>query len=454
MPVQKIDLRQQINKNPAGRAALEIIQTIRSQGHQAYLVGGGVRDMLLGFAAKDLDIATSAHPDDLTAWFSDCYLVGAKFGVVLVRLHGESIEVATFREEGEYHDRRRPDLVRFSTLENDARRRDFTSNALYYDPTEDQLVDMVGGVADIENRVLRCVGTPAERFNEDALRIMRAVRFAANLRFEIEPATWQAAAELAPTLKAISTERVRDELLRGFCGADPARFLHLLDGCGILKLYLPEVLAFKGCEQPPQFHPEGDVYKHVTLMLRNMKPNPSVCLAMSVLLHDIGKPPTQTFEDRIRFNNHDKVGAEMAGRICRRLKLSNAQVDCIVEIVRRHMQFINVPNMKLSTLKRFLASPDIKDELELHRLDCIASHGNTSTYEFACAKLLEFRTENKAAALPPPLITGNDLIRAGFKPGPSFADALRQTFDAQLEGRLAGPKEALAFASKILTSLQ
>ena len=436
-------LRQQINENPAWPVIRELLTAIQSAGHQAYLVGGGVRDMILGRPPKDHDIATSARPEDLQRLFPHSNLVGAKFGVILVSRRGISIEIATFREEGEYSDRRRPDLVKFSTIEADARRRDFTCNALYYDPLNDHLLDLVGGVKDISARCLRTVGLPGDRFHEDALRILRAIRFAANLDFEPEAETWKSVIASAPLLREISMERVRDELLRGFTGGHPARFLDLLEASGIMAMYLPELLQLKGCQQPPQFHPEGDVYNHVRVMLEHMPQSPSAELVLAVLLHDIAKPATQTFDDRIRFNGHDKLGAEMSVNIGRRLRLSNGQIEQVSDMVRRHMQFINVPSMRKSTLRKFLASPNIEDELELHRLDCLGSHGNLDTYDYVQTMQQQIHDEG-LEKLPVPLLNGDHLIAAGLPPGPGFAHILRRVYDAQLEGDVQTLDQALA----------
>lgn len=447
----KTKLNCQIDENPAACAARRIADEIQQHGHEACIVGGGVRDLLLGRHPKDFDIATSATPPILKELFPNSFIVGAKFGVFLVRRDGYSIEVATFREEGEYHDRRRPELVRFSNLENDARRRDFTANALYYDPVKNAMIDIVGGQEDIQNHILRAVGEPEQRMQEDALRVIRGIRFAANLEFDIEPDTWAAICRAVPHLQEISIERVREELVRGFTGGHPDRFLDLLDQSGILTILLPEILAMKGCEQPPEFHPEGDVYIHTKLLLQNLKSDPTAELAMAVLLHDIGKPATQTFEDRIRFNGHDKVGAVMAEQVCKRLRFSNPQTQTITEMVSRHMGFINVPKMRTATLNRFLAKSTIEDELELHRVDCLASHRNLDTYNFAVKKLNEFReNENFKGKLPEPLITGRDLIAIGLKPGPQFAVILRQLFDAQMEGTIKTREEGLAKAMELV----
>lgn len=446
------NLNRQINDNPAATAALGVIRQLQETGHEGWLVGGGVRDMLLDRNPVDFDVATSATPDTLARLFPHSNMVGAKFGVFIVRSGEYAVEVATFREEGEYHDRRRPDLIQFSTLENDARRRDFTVNALYYNPLTNELRDFAGGLDDIGNATLRTVGTAADRFEEDTLRILRALRFAANLDFKIQTETWSALCALASHTAQISVERVRDELFKGFTGGNADRFLDLLFDSGVLQVFLPEVANLKGCEQPAEFHPEGDVFNHTRLLLKNLPKNASPELAMAALLHDIAKPATQTFEDRIRFNGHDKLGATMAEEIGLRLRFSNNQISSVSDMIRRHMQFINVPDMKQSTLKRFLAAPTIDDELELHRLDCIASHGNITTYDFALKQLSEARkNEQSSAALPKPLVNGKDLIEAGLQPGPHFAPILRELFDAQLEGQFSSREDALE-ALMLITS--
>ncbi len=449
-----MELRHQINQNPAGMAALSVFRDLQAAGHEAWFVGGGVRDLLLGADPKDFDIATSARPNDLAQVFPGSNMVGARFGVFIVRQGDYQVEVATFREEGEYHDRRRPDLIRFSTQELDAQRRDFTVNALYYNPDTGELRDTVNGIFDLKNRQLRAVGDARARFQEDSLRMLRALRFAANLQFKIAPDTWTALCESIGNISHLSPERVREELLRGLTHGQAGRFLQLLDDSGALQIILPEVAELKGCQQPPEFHPEGDVFIHTKLLLENLKPGTSPELAMAVLLHDIGKPKTQTFEDRIRFNGHDKVGAEMAEAITRRLRFSNFQIEQITNMVRRHMQFVNLPQMRTSTLKQFLNEPTIEDELELHHLDCLASHGDLSTYEMAKIKLLEFREEDaRGAALPQPFLTGQELISIGMKPGPAFGWLLREIYDAQLEQRVRSREEAIQLVMQLVKSL-
>jgi poly(A) polymerase len=428
------------------------VEKLQSLGYEALWVGGCVRDLLLGIEPDDYDVATSATPEQIQSIFPQTVPVGAKFGVILVVHHGVPVQVATFRSDEGYSDRRRPDAVRFCDARSDSRRRDFTMNGLFMDPATGRVDDYVGGVADIRASIIRSIGDPDQRFREDALRLLRAVRFASSLNFTIEPATWESLVRHAALIREISAERIRDELIKGLTRPRPHVFLDLLDQSGLLEVILPEVAALKGCEQPPQFHPEGDVFVHTRLMLQHLKPNPSPALAFAILLHDIAKPATRTVTDRIRFNNHHSVGAEMADAICRRLVLPNETREQVVAMVRRHMDFINLGRMRESTLRRFLASPTIEDEMELHRVDCLASHGDLQNYDLARERLDQSGSEAAAALLPPPLITGKDLIAAGFCPGPAFGRILASVQDAQLEGRVTTPDDALALAKQIAAS--
>lgn len=440
-------------ENPQAMVAVHVCKRLSAEGHEALLVGGCVRDLLLGCVPKDFDVATSAHPEQVMQLFDRTVPVGAQFGVVLVLVDDKQIEVATFRKEEGYSDRRRPDHVEFSDAREDAQRRDFTINGLFLDPASGQIHDFVGGRDDLERKLVRAINDPRSRFEEDALRVLRAVRFAANLDFAIEPQTFTALVDSAPLIRHISMERVRDELVKGFTRSHPDRFLQLLSDTGLLKLLLPEVEAMKGCEQPPQFHPEGDVFDHTKLMLSLLPENPSVALALGTLLHDVGKPPTFERADRIRFNNHDKVGAEMTEEICRRLLIPNAVRRDVVDLVARHMNFMNITKMKESTLKRFLAADTIDDDLQLHRVDCLSSHGDLEYYDFATQKLAEVRAEQEGkAALPAPLITGHDLIELGLKPGPAFKELLQSVQDAQLENRISTTEEAAVFAKELAQS--
>ncbi len=422
-------------------AALEIVRRLTKAGFFAYWVGGCVRNRLLGLPAEDIDIATNARLDQVEKVFDKVRRVGAKFGVCLVSLYGVQTEVATFRTEGPYLDHRRPESVVFAGPEEDARRRDFTINALFFDPIEERVIDYVGGRKDLEARLVRCVGDPGQRIEEDALRILRGIRFAARLEFEIEKRTFAALRRHAKDLEHISAERIRDELVRMLTGPHRARALDLMEAAGALAVILPEVADMRGVAQPPQYHPEGDVWTHTKAALDALE-NPSPVLAMATLLHDVGKPVTyEEAPDRIRFHNHDDVGAEIAEQVCRRLRFSNEEIDAIVAIVRRHMAFLNLQKMRPAKVARFLASPTIDDEIEMHRADCIASHGGLENYEFARSKLEEARAEHPEI-LPPPLLTGDDLIGMGYKPGPVFSKILDAVQEQQLEGGLGSSKAA------------
>jgi poly(A) polymerase len=437
------------------KAALSVIKRLHASGHQALLVGGCVRDLLLRREPLDYDVATSATPEQVDRLFDKSILVGASFGVVIVVHDGIQTEVATFREETGYSDRRRPDSVQFSDAEHDARRRDFTVNGLYLDPLKDEILDYIDGQRDLDRRLLRCIGTPADRFSEDALRLLRAVRFASSLDFQIEENTWTAVSNHAELIRHVSAERVRDELIKGLTRANPGRFLELLSASGILEIILPEVTAMKGVEQPPQFHPEGDVFEHTKLVLDHLPESPSPALALAALLHDVGKPPTATFTDRIRFNNHHKVGAEMADVICRRLSCSNELREQVVAMVERHMRFVDFPDMRTSTMRRFLSSPYIEDELRLHRADCLGCFNDLDTYELASGKLIELRQhQENQGALPKAFVNGRDLIELGLSPGPEFSRILQRLFDEQLEERFGSREDALRFLQDNLDTLR
>jgi poly(A) polymerase len=368
--------------------------------------------------------------------------VGAHFGVIVVLENGLQFEVATFRSDGAYLDGRRPSEVHFATAEEDAARRDFTINGMFFDPEPGKIIDFVGGRTDLEARLIRAIGDPAQRFAEDRLRILRAVRFATVLEFEIEPATWDAVLAQAPSISEISAERIREELVRIFMSPLRVRGWDLLDASGLMRVILPELEAMKGCAQPPQFHPEGDVFTHTRIMLDLLPETASLPLVLSVLFHDIGKPPTSAVDEngRIRFNGHDRIGAEMTEAIMERLRFSRAEIDATVEAVRQHMVFKDVPNMRVAKLKRFMARPTFADELELHRVDCASSHGMLDNYEFLLKKNEEFANE---PIIPPPLVRGDDLIALGLKPGPRFGEILEAVETRQLEGALTSREEAL-----------
>ncbi len=430
--------------SPMEITARGLIDRLRVAGHVAYFAGGCVRDLLLGKTPKDFDIATDARPGEVQKIFQRTYAVGAHFGVIVVREEDEQFEVATFRADGAYLDGRRPAEVHFSSPEEDARRRDFTINGMFFDPPNEAVIDFVGGRADLAARLIRAIGKPAERFAEDRLRLLRAVRFATVLDFEIERATWEALRQAAGTITQISAERIREELIRIFLSPQRVRGWDLLDRSGLLEVVLPEVAALKGCEQPPQFHPEGDVFTHTRLMLGLLPNDASLPLVLSVLFHDIGKRPTAAVDEegRIRFNGHDKVGAEMTEALMQRLRFSRVEIEATVEAVRQHMVFKDVPNMRVAKLKRFMARPHFADELELHRVDCASSHGMLDNYEFLQRKQEEFANE---PIIPPPLVRGEDLIALGLKPGPRFGEILEAVETRQLEGSLRNRDAALSW---------
>ena len=432
------------------RLAHAVIDQLQANCFQAYLVGGCVRDRLLGLEPKDFDVSTDAPPSILTKLFPPAELVGAHFGVVLIKAGPDiAVEVATFREEGEYSDGRRPDQVRFvSDAKLDAARRDFTINGLFEEIASGRVIDYVGGQTDLEAQQIRAIGDPRRRFREDHLRMLRAVRFAARLGFTIEEGTHDAIREAAAQIERISPERVRDELVRILVEGGARRGFELLDDTGLLRYVLPEVKAFQGVEQPPQYHPEGDVWNHVLLMLERMG-RPSPTLAWGGLLHDVGKPATFKIADRIRFNGHAEVGATMARSILSRLKLPNNDIDQVSSLVANHMKFKDVRQMRVSTLKRFLRLPHFDEHLELHRLDTAASNGYTEAYEFVRQQLA---TLGETQLRPARLITGRMLIQAGFTPGPHFANALEAVESAQLEGTVTTSQEALALATYVLNN--
>ncbi|MBI5687583.1 MAG: CCA tRNA nucleotidyltransferase [Verrucomicrobia bacterium] len=427
--------------------ALDIVRTLRAAGHTALFAGGCVRDMLRDVPPHDYDVVTNAKPEQVRALFRKTFEVGAQFGVVLVVLEGVSFEVATFRSDDAYEDGRRPVSVTFSTPEADAQRRDFTMNGLFYDPVEERVLDYVGGRADIERRVVRCIGDATARFTEDKLRMLRAVRFASNLGYDIEPETFRAIQRMAPQVAVVSAERIRDELIKIFTRPNAGRGLRLLDSSWLLSVVLPEVAAMKGCEQPPQFHPEGDVFVHTCLMMDGLR-EPSVTLAFATLLHDVGKPPTFVrAPDRIRFNEHDAVGGRMTETILRRLRFPNDQIEQIVACVENHMMFRHATEMRKSKLKRLLSRPTFADELELHRLDCLGSHGDLTNFEFLKNVAVEIPP---AVAAPPPLLNGNDLLAMGMTPSPEMGAILREARELQLEEKLRTRDEALAWARQRL----
>jgi len=425
--------------------AARVVRRLREQSYQAYLVGGCVRDLLLEREPADYDVATDAQPDTVLRLFPGALAVGAQFGVVLVVEDGEQIAVATFRNDGPYPDGRHPQQVSYThEAREDVLRRDFTINGLLYDPFEQRILDYVRGEADLRAGIIRTIGAAEQRFAEDRLRMLRAVRFAARFGFRIEEETWQAIRRLHAGILQVSRERVRDEILKILTEGGARRGFELLDESGLIADLLPEIAAMKGVAQPPEFHPEGDVWTHTLMMLEGLR-NPTPTLALGVLLHDVGKPPTFRVADRIRFDNHAPVGARMAEKICGRLRLSRRDTDQVVALVEHHLRFKDVPQMRPATLKRFLQIDRFEEHLELHRLDCLSSHRNLETWEFMRRKLAELTQEE---IRPKPLVTGEDLIEMGHQPGPRFKEILRAVEDAQLEGQVKSREEALALVRR------
>jgi len=427
----------------AREAALELARRLTAAGHQALFAGGCVRDRLLGHPPKDYDIATSALPAQVIRLFPGANEVGAHFGVVIAKLGGQHVEIATFRTDGSYSDGRRPETVTFSTPQEDAQRRDFTINGLFEIPESGEVIDWVGGQADLQAGLIRAIGDPAARFTEDGLRLLRAVRFATTLGFTIDPLTDAALQQCAPLLDRISPERIRDEFSKIL--SSPRRragIEHLVD-TDLIRHFIPEVLPMIGCEQPPEWHPEGDVYTHTRIMLDMLAPDSPLDLCLAVLLHDIAKPPCRTIDSdtgRIRFNGHDAKGAEMTEAILRRLRYPNHTIAAVVPMVARHMHFMNVQKMRVAKLKRFMATPTFAQEMELHRVDCASSNGFTDNYEFLQAQAAAFAAQ---PLIPPPLVTGGDLIRLGLQPGPRFKLILEAIQTDQLEGKLTSREAAL-----------
>ena len=418
-----------------------IATRLRDAGYESWLVGGSVRDQLLGRESADFDLTTNAEPNRLLELFPEAIRVGAHFGVVLVRADGSEVQVATYRSDAPYSDGRHPDQVTYETdVRKDVLRRDFTVNALLEDPFTGKVLDYTGGMEDLESRTLRAIGDPVERFREDHLRMLRAVRFAAKLNFTIEEGTLAAIRQEAASIGHISAERIREELNRIFTEGHARRGLELLDETRLLLILLPEVAAMKGVPQPPEYHPEGDVWVH-TLMLMDGLTDASVTLAWGALLHDVGKPPSLRLAERIRFDGHVEEGVRLAGDILRRLRFSTAETDQILALVANHMRFMDAPRMKESTFKRFLRLPDFEEHLELHRLDCMASHGGLDNYEYV---------KQRRELLPPeqlrpiPLIRGGDLQQLGYKEGPQYRDMLEAIEEAQLSGEITSRDEALA----------
>jgi tRNA nucleotidyltransferase/poly(A) polymerase len=438
--------------------AAAIVRTLRKKGFTAYFAGGCVRDLLLERDPADFDVATSATPQDVMRLFPKTYAVGAQFGVVLVPVlqdgtdgvrENYTIEIATFRSDGAYSDGRHPDQVQFSKEARlDVQRRDFTINGLLLDPESGEVLDFVAGRADLERKVIRAIGAPHQRFAEDKLRMLRAVRFAARFGYEIEPQTFAAIKELAADIHQVSQERIRDEILKMLTEGRAKRAFELLDETTLLQQVLPEIKKMQGVEQPPEYHPEGDVWVHTLLLLEGLPAGCSKTLALGVLLHDVGKPPTfRRAPDRIRFDGHAEIGTAMAAEICRRFRMSNEETEQVCALVANHMKFGDVMKMKNSTLKRFFRLPKFDEHLDLHKLDCLSSHRDLSLYDFAREKFHALPAEQ---IRPQPLITGHDLIAAGYQPGPYFKEWLAAVEDAQLEGTITTKEEAMALVREKL----
>ena len=430
--------------------ANSICNTLRRNGYQALLVGGCVRDLVLGREPADFDVTTDATPERVMSLFPESIGVGAQFGVVLVPRDGLKVEVATFRSDVGYSDGRHPDRVVYSTTaKEDVQRRDFTINGLLMRHDTGEVLDFVGGQADLKTGNLRAIGEPSRRFAEDKLRMLRAVRFAARFRFTIESATFAAIRRHAAEIGQVSAERLRDELTKLLTEGAARRGFELLDDTGLLQQLLPEITAVKGVEQPPQFHPEGDVWIHTRLMIEQLPAGCSPTLAWGVLLHDVGKPPTfkpvSETGDRIRFDGHVDVGVRMAEDICRRLRFSNEETQQILSLAANHMRFKDVEQMRASTLKRFVRLPNFDEHLELHRLDCLSSHRQLQSYEFVRRFLADTPPEQ---VHPPRLLTGDDLKQMGYAPGPLFTEILRSLEDAQLEGRVQSTEDAVEYVRR------
>ena len=427
--------------------ALRVVETLRRAGFQALLAGGCVRDLAVGRAPKDWDVATDAEPEEVAALFEHTVAVGAQFGISVVVLDEGHYEVARFRRDGPYRNGRHPASIEPANARADAQRRDFTINGLFYDPESGAILDYVGGQRDLRAKVIRAIGDPAARFAEDDLRLLRAVRFAARLGFAIEPATWDALCARAGCIAGVSAERLRDELTLLLTEGGAGRGLCLLDQSGLLPAVLPEVAAMRGVPQEAEFHPEGDVWTHVQLLFEYLD-EPSATLAWGALLHDIGKPPTMVKAERIRFHGHDAIGAKMAAAICGRLRMSNEVRERISRLVADHMRIGHVRQMRPSTRLRLLREPHFPELLQLHRADCLASHGQLDLYEFCQEQLADLKKEQLR---PPRLISGRDLIALGLQPGPRFREILTAVEDAQLEGRIDSREEALDFVQTQLT---
>jgi poly(A) polymerase len=443
----------QMTVTPQFAAALRIVETLRGKGYEAYFAGGCVRDLLMGREPHDFDVGTSATPDIVLACFPRTFAVGAHFGVVLVADEDAVTEVATFRSDGAYSDGRRPDSVRYTlSAGEDVQRRDFTINGLLLDPlaapqfSSQQLrcavLDYVDGLADLDAGIIRAIGEPARRFEEDQLRLLRAVRFAARFGFAIEPVTLAAIRAMAPKISSVSRERVREELTKMLTEGHARRAFELLDETGLLAEVLPEIAKMKGIQQPAQYHPEGDVWTHTLMLLEQIEAGAPLTLAWGALLHDVGKPATfRVAPDRIRFDGHVDVGVAMGAEICRRFRFSNDETRQILALIENHMRFADAERMKPSTLKRFFRLEEFPQHLALHKMDCMAASGNLEHWDFVRER---YEAMPEEAVRPVPLLTGRELIAAGYEPGPRFKEILHAVEDAQLEGVIHTSDEAMA----------
>ena len=430
------------DKTETRKLATDIVRRLQAGGFSAFWVGGCVRDFLLGREPGDFDIATSARPDDIEKLFLHTVPVGRKFGVVIVVFEGQQFQIATFRAEADYFDGRRPETVVFADAQADARRRDFTANGIFFDPITRQSHDWVGGKDDLRAKMIRTIGSPEGRFGEDHLRLLRAVRFAAQLGFEIEPATFAAIQIHSAKIKLISAERVRDELIKLFQFPHAERGLKLLHASGLLEHILPEIAATVTCEQSPDYHPEGSVFDHLCLMLQQLPPDAHPSLSWAVLLHDVAKPLTAARDANtgsIHFYEHEKIGATMAVEILERLRFPRKQIEEIADAVRHHMQFKDALKMRKATLRRMLMRETFPLELQLHRLDCLGSNGKLETHNFLVAQSAELARQPE---IRPPLLTGNDLIALGIKPGKEMGALLNEIRERQLQDELTAPDEA------------
>jgi poly(A) polymerase len=431
------------SKKPNIESAIYIAKRLIERGYKAYLAGGCVRDIIMGREPDDYDIATNAKPEEIKRIFRRVIPVGEAFGVILVIINGVPYETATFRKDVNYKDHRHPDKVIFSDEKEDALRRDFTINGLFMHPVTMQVIDYVGGIEDIKKGIIRAIGDANTRFREDALRMLRAIRFSARYDFPIEEKTKKAIISNRHLINEVSKERVFVELNKIFTTSSPDKALLLLKELGLLKELLPEVDRLSEVEQPKEFHPEGDVFSHIYLMLKHTKPNPPKELIWAILLHDVGKYETKSYDgERIRFNNHDKVSERIAREVLKRLKADNKTIKVVCELVREHMKFMNIKKMRRSKLIRFLRNENFPLHLELHRLDCLGSHKKLDNYEFCVQKLKELKEEEMK---PPKLVDGYLLMELGLKPSPLFSKILKEIEDLQLEGKIKNKEEAIEY---------